>query len=44
MIAAQLPAAAKRGRADYLIENDGTLAELEARAEELWRILQAAAA
>lgn len=44
MIAAQLPAAAKRDRADYLIENDGTLAELEARAEEVWRILRAAAA
>jgi dephospho-CoA kinase len=40
MIDAQLPAAAKRGRADYLIENDGTLEELEARAEEVWRILR----
>ncbi len=40
MMEAQLPASAKRERADYLIENDGTLRELEARAEEVWQILR----
>lgn len=37
MIAAQMPAAAKRSRADIVIDNDGTLAELAAKAEEAWR-------
>jgi dephospho-CoA kinase len=37
MIAAQVPAADKRARADILIENDGTLADLELRAETAWR-------
>jgi dephospho-CoA kinase len=36
MIDAQIPAAEKRGRADYIIENDGTLQELERRATETW--------
>lgn len=40
MIEAQLPAAAKRERADLLIENAGTLPELEARAEEVWREIE----
>lgn len=40
MIEAQLPAAAKRGRADFVIENAGALAELEARAEEVWREIE----
>lgn len=40
MIEAQLPAAAKHGRADLLIENAGTLTELEARAEEVWREIE----
>lgn len=40
MIAAQMPAAAKRGRADVIIDNDGTLEDLERRAEEVWRDLQ----
>jgi dephospho-CoA kinase len=44
MIEAQLPAAAKRERADYLIENEGTLPELEARAEVVWRIIRGRAA
>jgi dephospho-CoA kinase len=44
MIAAQLPAADKRARADLVIENDGTLAELEARAAEAWRTIEARAA
>jgi dephospho-CoA kinase len=44
MIEAQLPAAVKRGRAEVVIENEGTVAELEARAEEVWRELEARAA
>lgn len=40
MIETQMPAAAKRGRADYLIENEGTLPELEARAEEVWWLIR----
>jgi dephospho-CoA kinase len=42
MIAAQTPAAEKRLRADLIIENDGSLAELETRAREAWAIVQAA--
>lgn len=37
MVEAQLPAAAKRSRADVVIENDGTLAELEAKARAAWK-------
>jgi dephospho-CoA kinase len=37
MIDAQMPAAEKRGRADYIIDNDGTLQDLESRATETWR-------
>lgn len=36
MIDAQMPAELKRARADRVIENAGTLAELEARAAEVW--------
>lgn len=36
MIAAQMPAAAKRARATIVIENDGTTEELEAKAEQAW--------
>jgi dephospho-CoA kinase len=36
MIEAQMPAAQKRGRADLVIENDGTLADLEAQAGRAW--------
>ncbi len=36
MIGAQLPAEAKRARADLVIDNDGTLAELAAKAERAW--------
>jgi dephospho-CoA kinase len=39
MIAAQMPAARKRSRADLVIENDGTLEELRAAAEKAWREL-----
>jgi dephospho-CoA kinase len=44
MIAAQLPADAKRARADYVIDNDGTPEELEAHADALWEWIQAEAA
>lgn len=37
MIDAQMPASAKRGRADIVIDNAGTLAELESEAEDVWR-------
>ncbi len=40
MIASQMPAELKRARADYLIDNTGTLEELEARAREVWLALQ----
>lgn len=40
MIAAQMPAADKRGRAAIVIENDGTLADLEQRAVETWREIE----
>jgi dephospho-CoA kinase len=43
MIAAQMPAAGKRRMADHVIDNDGTLADLEERVEALWRDLSAAA-
>jgi dephospho-CoA kinase len=36
MIAAQMPAELKRARADIVIENTGTLGELEQRAREVW--------
>jgi dephospho-CoA kinase len=36
LIAAQMPAAAKRARSDYVIENDGTEAALEAAARAVW--------
>jgi dephospho-CoA kinase len=36
MIAAQMPADLKRARADYVIENAGTLEELEAEVDRVW--------
>ena len=39
MIAAQMPAELKRARADYIIENDGTFAQLERRVQEVWSAL-----
>lgn len=39
-IAAQLSLADKRARADYVIENDGSLTELAARVDELLRRLR----
>ena len=43
LLAAQLPADAKRARSDYVIENNGTLAALEARARDVWQALLARA-
>jgi len=43
MIAAQWPAESKRARADYVIDNDGTLAQLEARTDDLLHRLRLAA-
>jgi dephospho-CoA kinase len=40
MIAAQMPAELKRARADYVIENDGTLQDLERDVNALWSSLQ----
>ncbi len=39
MIAAQMPAELKRARADFIIENDGTLTQLERRVQDLWDAL-----
>lgn len=36
MIAAQMPAELKRARADIVIDNTGSFAELEQRVEEVW--------
>jgi dephospho-CoA kinase len=40
MIASQMPAELKRARADYIIDNTGTPADLEVRAREVWRALE----
>lgn len=37
LMAAQLPAEAKRARATWVIDNDGDLAQLEARTAAVWR-------
>jgi dephospho-CoA kinase len=39
MIAAQMPAELKRARADFVINNDGDIAALETRVDEVWRAL-----
>lgn len=44
MIDAQMPASEKRRRADYVIENEGTLEALEREAEAVWRELRRRAA
>lgn len=44
MIAAQMPAELKRARADYVIENAGTRAALEAQVRLVWDALEARAA
>ena len=43
LMAAQAPAAAKRERSDYIIQNDGTAVQLEAAAQRVWAALQARA-
>jgi dephospho-CoA kinase len=43
LMATQLPAAVKRPRADYVIDNDGDIAALEARTAEIWAALAARA-
>lgn len=40
MIEAQMPSAAKRARADYIIDNAGTPSELRRRAVDVWGELQ----
>lgn len=40
MIAAQMPAELKRARADFVIEDTGTLADLEREVDALWSSLQ----
>ena len=40
MITAQMPAELKRARADYIIENTGTVRELEERVSEVWHALE----
>jgi dephospho-CoA kinase len=44
MIASQMPAELKRARADFVIENDGSLDKLERDVEALWSSLQRNAA
>lgn len=39
MVEAQMPAERKRGKADLIIENDGSLEELRVGAEDVWRRL-----
>ena len=41
MIAAQMPAELKRARADFVIDNDGTLTQLERRVQDVWAELSA---
>jgi dephospho-CoA kinase len=43
MIAAQLPSELKAARADHVVPNDGTRGDLEDRARDLWRRLEARA-
>src|SRR5437870_4895441 len=43
MIAAQMPAERKRGRSHYVIDNDGTLEQLEGDARRLYEALAARA-
>lgn len=39
MIAAQMPAELKRARADFVIDNSGTLTQLETRVADIWTSL-----
>jgi dephospho-CoA kinase len=40
MADAQLPADEKRGRSDYVIDNDGTVDALRARVDDTWRAIE----
>jgi len=40
MIASQMPAELKRARADYVIENNGSLQDLQRDVDALWSFLQ----
>jgi len=40
MITAQMPAELKRARADYIIENVGTVRDLEERVSDVWQALE----
>lgn len=40
MIAAQMSPALKRARADYVIENEGSLGEVRRRARDVWQALE----
>jgi dephospho-CoA kinase len=40
MIVAQMPAELKRARADHIIDNDGTITQLDQRVTEVWGGLQ----
>ena len=44
IIATQMPAALKRARADFVIYNVGTIAELEAKVQDVWSALLQSAA
>jgi dephospho-CoA kinase len=44
MIAAQMPAELKRARADFVLDNDGTLTQLERRVHDVWLALERDAA
>jgi dephospho-CoA kinase len=39
MIAALMPAELKRARADIILENNGTLGQLERRVHDVWSVL-----
>jgi dephospho-CoA kinase len=39
IIAAQMPAELKRARADFIVENNGTLTQLERRVQDVWLAL-----
>lgn len=41
MIAAQMPAELKRARADFVIDNDGSLDQLRERVDSVWKLLTA---
>lgn len=40
LLAAQMPLAEKRRRADYVVDNSGTLEETRRQVEKLWQLLQ----